>query len=98
MTDELHEVEVACMASYQQRKTNLYNKQVRQRASQAGDLVLRRFFENTTDLAVDKFQHNWERSYTIVRVGPVGAYTLNDLDRTLVPRIWNAMHLKRYYQ
>ena len=69
MMDKLHEVAVVRMASYQQRTTNLYKKRVRQCASQAGDLVLRRFFENIADLAADKFQPNWERSYMIVRVG-----------------------------
>ena len=30
-------------------------------------------------------------------ITPVGSYTLNKLDGTPVPRVWNAMHLKRYY-
>ena len=41
MTDKLHEAAVVRMTSYQQRIINLYNKRVRQRAYQAGDLVLR---------------------------------------------------------
>ena len=56
MTDELREAAVVRMASYQQKSTNLYNKRVRQRAYQAGDLVLRRVFEDTIDPAADKFQ------------------------------------------
>ena len=98
MTDELCEAAGVCMASYQQRTINLYNKRVRKCTFQARDLVLRRVFENTTDLATDKFQPNWEGLYTIVRVEPAGSYTLNKLDGTPVPRMWNAMHLKRYYQ
>ena len=57
MIDKLLEAAVMRMASYQQRKTNLYNMRVRQRAYQIGDLVLR-VFENTVDLAADKFQPN----------------------------------------
>ena len=38
------------------------------------------------------------RPYKIVKVGPTGSQALNKLDRTLVHRMWNAMHLKRYYQ
>ena len=64
----------------------------------AGDLVLRRVFENTTDPVAAKFQSNWEGLYMIVKIRATGSYTLNKLDRTLVPRMWNAMHLKRYYQ
>ena len=55
MADELREAAAIRMASYQQRITNLYNMRVRQRAFRAGDLVLRRVFENTADLAVGKF-------------------------------------------
>ena len=72
MTDELREVTTVRMTSHQQRTTNLYNKRVRQHTFQAGDLVLRRVFENMVDTTTDKFQPNWEGPYTIVRVGPVG--------------------------
>ena len=33
----------------------------------------------------------------IVKVRAVGSYTLNKLDGTLVLRMWNTMHLKKYY-
>ena len=45
-----------------------------------------------------KFQANWEGPYIVTRVGKSGSYALDKLDGTLVPRMWNAMHLKRYYQ
>ena len=60
MTDKLREAEVVHMASYQQRIANLYNKRVRQCSYQAGDLVLRRVFENTANPTTGKFQPNWE--------------------------------------
>ena len=71
---------------------------VRQRAFRVGDLVLRRVFENTADPAAGKFQLNWEGSYKIVKVGAAGSYALDKLDGTLVPMMWNAMQLKRYFQ
>ena len=55
MVDELQEAAVICVASYQQRMTNLYNIRVRSRMFRAGDLVLRRVFENTTDSTAGKF-------------------------------------------
>ena len=64
----------------------------------AEDLVIRKVFENTTDLGAGKFQPNWEGSYMIVKVGAIGSYALNKLDVTPIPRMWNATHLKRYYQ
>ena len=70
--DELREAAVVRMASYQQRTTNLYNMRVRQRAYQAGDLVLSQIFEKTANPTAGKFQPNWEGPYTIVKVGPVG--------------------------
>ena len=98
MTDELHEVTVVRMTSYQQRIKNLYNRLVRQRAVRVKDLVLRRVFENTTDSTVGKFQPNREGPYVVVRVGATESYALNKIDRMPVPRMWNAMHLKRYHQ
>ena len=98
MTDELQEAVVVRMASYKQKTTNLYNMRVRQRAYHVGDLVLRRVFENTGDSTAGKFQPNWEGPYTIVRVGLVGLYALDKLDGMPMPRMWNATHLKRYYQ
>ena len=98
MTNELCEAAVVRIASYQQRITNLYNRQVKQHVFRAGDLVLRRVFENTADLTAGKFKSNWEGLCMIVIVGAAGLYTLNKLDETLVPRMWNVMHLNRYYQ
>ena len=40
---------------------------------------------------------NWEGPYTVVRVGTVGSYALSKSDGTVVPKMWNAMHLKKYY-
>ena len=34
----------------------------------------------------------------IVKVGAADSNALNKLDGTPVPRMWNATHLKRYYQ
>ena len=55
LEDELREAIVIHIASYQQRVMNLYNRCVRPCTFRAGDLVLRRVFENTTDLVSRKF-------------------------------------------
>ena len=75
---------------------NLYNKYVKLRPFQARDLVLRKVSENTADLAVGKFQPNWEGPYVIIRVGLAKPYVLNKLDGVPMARMWNAMHLKMY--
>ena len=78
--------------------TNSYNKRIKPRMFQPGYLVLRKVFENTTDLVAEKFQPNWEGLYLVTRVDESGSYALDKLDGTPVPRMWNAIHLKRYYQ
>ena len=98
MADELREAATVRIASYKQRLTNLYNRRVKLCAFQVEDLVLRRVFENTTESADRKFHLNWEGPYTIIQVGAVGSYAQNKPNGTPVPKMWNAMHLKRYYQ
>ena len=97
-TDELREAAAVCIASYQQRLANLHNWRVKRRTFKAGELILRRVFENTANPANGKLQANWEGPYKVVRVGTVGSYALSKPDGTAVPKMWNAMHLKKYYQ
>ena len=57
-SDELWEVAVIRVASYQRRLENSYNKRVKPQMFQPGDLVLRKVFENTADPTAGKFQPN----------------------------------------
>ena len=86
------------IASYQRRLANSYNKRVKTRTFQPGNLVLRRVFENKVDPNARKFQPNWEGPYLVTRSSQSGSYALDKLNGTPVPRIWNATYLKRYYQ
>ena len=56
--DELREAAAMWIASYHRRITNLYNGRVKPRMFHSRDLVLRKFFENTVDPLVEKFQPN----------------------------------------
>ena len=56
--DELRESVAVRIASYQRSLANSYNKLVKPRMFQPGDLVLRKVFENTTDRTTGKFQPN----------------------------------------
>ena len=96
--DELHETVAIRVASYHRWLPNLYNRRVKPRVFQPGNLVLRKVFENTADLVVGKFQANWEGPYIVTYAGESESYALNKLDGTPVPRMWNAMHLKMFYQ
>ena len=57
-SDELREAAAIRVASYQRRLVNSYNKRVKPRMFQPGDLVLRKVFENTADPTAGKFQPN----------------------------------------
>ena len=59
-TDELWEAPAVRIASYQQRLTSLHNLRVRPRLFKAGELVLRRVFENMYNPVDRKFQPNWK--------------------------------------
>ena len=98
MADELREAATVRIASYHSKLENLYNRRIKPRMFQSWDLVLRKVFENTTDPSAEKFQPNWEGPYIVTQPGESESYTLDKLDRTPVPRMWNVMHLKRYYQ
>ena len=97
-SDKLREAAAIRVASYQHCLANSYNKRVKPRVFQSGDLVLRKVFENTADPTAGKFQPNWEGPYVVTRLGDFGSYAIDKTDGTPVPRMWNATHLKRYYQ
>ena len=86
-SDELREVAAVRMASYQRRLANSYNKRVKPRMFQPGDLVLRKVFENTADPTVRKFQPNLEGSYVVRRLWEPGSYAIDKTDGTPVPRM-----------
>ena len=90
--DELHEAVAVRIASYHNRLANLYNKRVKPRMFQSGDLVLRKVFENAVYIYIYIY------IYIVTWPDESGSYALDKLDGTPVPRMWNAMHLKSYYQ
>ena len=98
MTDKLREAATIRIASYQPRLASYHNRCVKPCTFKTGELVLRRVFENTSNLVDGKFQPNWEGPYTVVRVWKVGSYSLSRPYENVVPRMWNATHLKKYYQ
>ena len=55
MADKLRKEVVVLIASYHRKLANLYNRRVKPRMFQPGDLVLRKVFKNTTDPSVGKF-------------------------------------------
>jgi len=69
----------------------------RQRRFHEGDRVLRKIFQNTDEPNARKLGANWEGLYLISKVVRPGVYELADLSGKAIPRSWNAMHLRIYY-
>ena len=58
MVDELCEAAAMRIASYHRRLANLYNRSVKPRMFQPGNMVLRKVVENIVDSSTEKFQPN----------------------------------------
>ena len=97
MSDVQREAAAIRITSYQHRLACSYNRRVKPRVFRLRDMVLRKAFENTADPTAGKFQPNWEGPYVVMRAGETGSYAIDKMDGTPVPRMWNAMHLRRYY-
>ncbi|XP_074300810.1 uncharacterized protein LOC141632132 [Silene latifolia] len=95
--DELRTSAKIRMAAYKQTAARSYNKNVRLRTLQVGDLVLRKVFPNTKNQSEGIFAYNWEGPYRIEGIVGNGAYKLETMDGEAVPRSWNIIHLKKYY-
>ncbi|XP_024016116.1 uncharacterized protein LOC112089278 [Eutrema salsugineum] len=83
--------------NYQQATARYYNKNVRSQRFKAGELVLRKVFQNTAEKNAGKLGANWEGPYKVTKVVRLGVYELATLADEAIPRSWNAMHLKKYY-
>ena len=84
-------------AEYQRWMSKYYNSKVKPRTFGEGDLVLRRVLANTKDPADGMLGPNWEGPLVIHKEIPPGTYRLCRPDGNLVPRTWNAEHLRHYF-
>jgi hypothetical protein len=85
------------MSTYQERTARYFNKKVKLRKFEVGDLVLRKVTLATKDPTEGKLAPSWEGPYKVVSCQRPGAYYLEDLVVKILPRPWNAEHLRRYF-
>jgi hypothetical protein len=85
------------MSAYQERVARYFNKKVKPRSFRVGDLVLRKVTLATRDSTEGKLAPSWEGPYKVISCQRPGAYYLEDFAGKVLPRPWNAEHLKRYY-
>ncbi|XP_074296944.1 uncharacterized protein LOC141627610 [Silene latifolia] len=82
--DELRTSAQIRMASYRQTVAKSYNKNVKVRTLQVGDLVLRKVFQNTKNQQAGKFAYNWEGPYQVESSVGNGAYRLMTMEGYLL--------------
>ena len=75
-----------------------YNKIVKLRRLDIGDLVLRKVTPTTRDSTQGKLGLTWEGPYLVVHYSRQGSYHLETLDGHRLPQPWNIEHLKKYHQ
>ncbi|XP_070013977.1 uncharacterized protein [Nicotiana sylvestris] len=81
---------------YQQRMARAYNKKLRPRNCEVGQLVLRRILPHHQETK-GKFAPNWKGPYIIRKIFPRGALYLGDIERNEPEEVVNADAVKRYY-
>ncbi|XP_074378452.1 uncharacterized protein LOC141719990 [Apium graveolens] len=86
------------LAAYQQRIVRYFNKKVKSVPYKVGDLVLRKVMPNNIIAQYGVLGVNWEGPYKVKAIFWKGTYRLEDLDDKLIPRAWNAEHLRKYNQ
>ena len=96
--DKVRDKTSSKMMKYQQKMAEYYNKRVKLKRLDIGDLVLRKVTTTTKDSAQGKLGSTWERPYRVVHYSRQGNYHLETLDGQRLSRPWNIEHLKKYYQ
>ncbi|KAL0445368.1 UNVERIFIED_CONTAM: hypothetical protein Slati_2259500 [Sesamum latifolium] len=94
LIEELREKAFLRIQRYKNIMINSYNKRVKSRNFQVGDLVLRRL---DTLKSIGKLDPTWLGSYKVTSVIGKGAYELEDPEGRPLPRPWNVHNLKKYY-
>jgi hypothetical protein len=74
-----------------------FDRKVKPRSFKIGDLVLRKVTPATKDPVEGKLASNWEGPYKVISCRRPGAYHLEDYVGKVLPRPWNAEHLRRYF-
>ena len=75
-----------------------YNRGVKLRRLEIGDLVLRKVSIATKYPNQGKLGPTWEGPYRVIHYSRRGSYHLETLNGQKLPRPWNIENLKKYYQ
>ncbi|XP_049406301.1 uncharacterized protein LOC125869962 [Solanum stenotomum] len=96
LIDEKRMTDVCHDRLYQQRMIRAFNKKVRSRTFEEGQLVLKRIFPHQDEYK-EKFAPNWQGPYMVRKVLSGGALILSEMDDQEWPKPINSDVVKRYY-
>ncbi|XP_028059903.1 uncharacterized protein LOC114263537 [Camellia sinensis] len=98
MAEGRREAALIKLVAYQQQLIKSFNQKVFPRQFTPGELVLRKVMDHKKVPGEGKPGPNWEGPYKITVVVGNGAYYLEDLNGSAIPRPWNVANLKKCYQ
>ena len=96
--DEVRDNASSKMTKYQLKMAEYYNKRVKLRQLDIGDLVLCKTTTATKDPTQGKLGPTWEGPYRVIHYLRQGSYHLETMDGQRLPQPWNIEHLKKYHQ
>ena len=80
------------------RVAKAYNKRVREKSFQIGDLVWKTILPlGTKNNKFGKWSPSWEGPYSIVEIVPRNSYFVQSLQGEKLPKALNGKYLKKYY-
>lgn len=86
------------VASYQQKAACYYNAKVKGQSLNVGDLVFWKVTLNTRKIEAGTLGLIWEGPYKVINIVRPRTYGLVDANGRALKHLWNAEHLKYYYQ
>ena len=97
LIDEVKEEAIKQMAKHKEAMAKYYNRKVKVRRFNTGDLILRKVSQATNDPSQGKLGPAWESPYEVICHSRESSYYLKSLDDQELPQPWNIEHLKKYY-
>ncbi|KAL2235216.1 UNVERIFIED_CONTAM: hypothetical protein Sindi_1253800 [Sesamum indicum] len=94
MIEEKRDLAQARMMHHKSLMLRNYNKNLKTRSLQVGDLILKKV---EVSRHVGKLDANWEGPYKVIEIIGSGAYKLQDMRGKNLPRPWNIQNLRKFY-
>ena len=94
LLDEVREEAKVSAEAVKRRVERRHNSKVRPRQFQEVDLVMRKAHQHEIE---NKLSPKWTGPFRVVETLENDAYRLETLDGGVIPRTWNATHLKLYF-